>query len=66
MAGKIKWRNVMAQKQLQDDVESMRIEWLQQIYAEWKANRAPTEMFEVMEYLDEDFDDGELTGSMVL
>ena len=66
MAGKIKWRNVMAPKQLQDDADSMRIEWLQQLYAEWKANRVPTEMFEVLEYLDEDFDDSELTGSMVL
>ena len=56
----------MAPKQLQDDADSMRIEWLQQLYAEWKANRVPTEMFEVLEYLDEDFDDSELTGSMVL
>jgi len=66
MAGKIKWRNVMAQKQLQDEADSMRIEWLQQLYTEWKANQVPTEMLEVLEYLDEDFDDSDITGSMVL
>jgi len=66
MAGKIKWRNVMAQKQLQDEADSIRIEWLQQLYTEWKANQVPTEMLEVLEYLDEDFDDSDITGSMVL
>ena len=56
----------MAKKLLQPDEENKRIEWLQQLYAEWKANQVPTEMFEVLEYLEEDFDDSDLTGSMML
>ena len=56
----------MAKKLLQAEEESKRIEWLQQLYAEWKANQVPTEMFEVLEYLEEDFDDSDLTGSMML
>ena len=66
MAGNTKWRNLMTKKQLQHEEESKRIEWLQQLYAEWKANQVPTEMFEVLEYLEEDFDDSDLTGSMML
>jgi hypothetical protein len=66
MEGNTKWRNMMAQKQLRNEEDGKRIEWLQLLYAEWKANQVPAEMFEVLEYLDEDFDDTDLTGSMVL
>ena len=66
MAGNTQWRIHMAKKLLQPDEENKRIEWLQQLYAEWKANQVPTEMFEVLEYLEEDFDDSDLTGSMML
>lgn len=56
----------MAQKQLRNEEDGRRIEWLQQLYAEWKANQSPTEIFEVLDYLDEDFDDTDLNGSMML
>jgi hypothetical protein len=66
MAGNSERRNGMAEQQLRNEEDGKRIEWLQQLYAEWKANQVPTEMFEVLEYLDDDFDDTDLTGSMVL
>lgn len=56
----------MAKKQLRNEEDRGRIEWLQQLYAEWKASQLPADMFEALEYLDEDFDNTDLTGSTVL
>ena len=56
----------MAKKQARNEEDHSRIEWLQQLYAEWKANQLPAEMSEVLEYLGEDFDNIDLTGSAVL